>query len=118
MSLMPHAKSGKLRAIAVASERRIAQAPDLPTMSESGLPNFTAASWFGFFVQSKTPPEVSDRIYADIRKVAERPDVRVRIAEMGLENASMTKEEFSAFLKSELEKWGAIIRERNIKIEQ
>lgn len=116
-SLMPHAKAGKLKAIAVASERRLSRAAELPTMAESGVP-FTAASWFGYFVQAKAPPEVVDKIYTDIRKVADRPDVRGKISEMGLEPAATTKEEFSAFLKSELQKWGAIIRERNIKLEQ
>lgn len=117
MSLMPHAKAGKLKAIAVANERRLSRAPELPTMAESGVA-FTAASWFGFFVQSKTPPEVVDKIFTDIRKTAESADVRAKISEMGLETAATSKEEFSAFLKSELEKWSAIISERNIKAEQ
>ena len=117
MSLMPHAKTGKLKAIAVANEQRLSRAPELPTMAESGVA-FTAASWFGFFVQSKAPPDTVAKIYTDLRKIANSPDVRARISDMGLEPAATSKEEFAAFLKSELEKWGAIIRERNIRLEQ
>jgi tripartite-type tricarboxylate transporter receptor subunit TctC len=117
MSVMPHAKSGKLKAIAVATDQRLSRAPELPTMAESGVP-FTSASWFGFFVQSKAPPDVATKIYVDLRKVADNPEVRGRISEMGLEPTATSREEFAAFLKSELDKWGSIIRERNIKLEQ
>ena len=117
MSLMPHAKTGKLKAVAVANEQRLSRAPDLPTMAESGVP-FTAASWFGFFVQSKASPDTVAKIYKDLRKVADNQDVRGKISDMGLETAATTQEEFAAFLKSELDKWSAIIRERNIKLEQ
>jgi len=116
-SLMPYAKSGKLRALAAASEQRLNRAPDVPTMTESGVP-FTSASWFGFFVQAKAPAEIAQKIYGDIRAIAQSPDMRRKLADVGLEPAAMTREEFTAFLKSELEKWGGIIRARNIKLEQ
>jgi tripartite-type tricarboxylate transporter receptor subunit TctC len=117
MSLMSYAKAGKLRAIAVATERRLSQAPELPTMAESGVPGFTSASWFGYFVQTAAPTDVAHKIYTDLKRTAERLDIRTRLAELGLEPAATTKEEFSAFLRAELDKWGTIIRERNIKLE-
>lgn len=71
-AVMPHVRSGKLRALAVASERRLSQAPELPTMVEAGGPQFTSASWFGFFVQAKAPPDVAQKIYTDLRSAARR----------------------------------------------
>ena len=117
MNLMPNVRSGKLRALAVASERRQSQAPDLPTMVEAGGPNFTSASWFGFFVQTKTPPEIAQKIYTDLRTLAQAPEIRKKIFGMGLDPTALSKEEFAAFLKAENDKWGAIIRARNIKLE-
>ena len=87
-------------------------------MAESGVANFTSASWFGFFVQAKAPPETAQKIYTDLRTLAQTPEMRRKIADLGLEPAAMSQDEFSAFLKSEIEKWGAIIRARNIKLEQ
>ncbi len=117
MSLMPNVRSGKLRVLAVASERRMSQAPDVPTMVEAGGPNFTSASWFGFFVQAKTPPDIAQKIYTDLRTLAVTPEIRKKIFDMGLDPAALSKEEFAAFLKAENDKWGAIIRARNIKLE-
>ena len=118
MSVMPNVRSGKLRALAVASERRTSQAPEVPTMLEAGGPNFTSASWFGFFVQAKTPPEIAQKIYTDLRTLAATPEIRNRIMGIGLDPTALSKEEFAVFLKAENEKWGAIIRTRNIKLEQ
>jgi tripartite-type tricarboxylate transporter receptor subunit TctC len=118
MQSMPYAKTGKLRPIAVASKRRLTQAPDLPTFEELGVANFTSASWFGFFVPAKTPAQVQRKIYDDVRQILETPDMRDKIVQTGLEPASMTPEEFAAFLKFELDKWGGIIRARNIKLDQ
>jgi tripartite-type tricarboxylate transporter receptor subunit TctC len=69
-------------------------------------------------VQSKAPPDTVAKIYTDLRKIADNPDLRGKISEMGLEPTATSKEEFATFLKSELDKWGAIIRERNIRLEQ
>jgi tripartite-type tricarboxylate transporter receptor subunit TctC len=116
-ALMPHVRSGKLRPLAVASERRLNAAPDVPTMVEAGGPHFTSASWFGFFVQAKAPPDIAQKIYADLRTAVQAAEVRKKISDMGVEPMALTKEDFAAFLKAESEKWGAIIRARNIKLE-
>lgn len=116
-AVMPHVRSGKLRALAVASERRLSQAPDVPTMVEAGGPQFTSASWFGFFVQAKAPADVVQKIYTDLRGAAQAPEVRKKIADIGVEPMALSKEAFAAFLNAESEKWGAIIRARNIKLE-
>ena len=87
-------------------------------MLEAGGPNFTSASWFGFFVQAKTPPEIAQKIYTDLRSLAAAPEIRNRIMGIGLDPTALSQAEFTAFLKAENEKWGAIIRTRNIKLEQ
>ncbi len=115
-SLMPNVKSGKLRAITVANATRIIAAPDIPTTAESGLPNFTSASWWGIFVPAKVPTDLRQRIYVDIKGILELADMRERIIAAGLEPSSMSRDEFAAFLRSELQKWGGIIRARNIRL--
>ena len=117
ISSMTYAKAGKLRPIAVAHKTRLIGAPEVPTVAESGLPNFTAASWFGFFLQARAPSEIAQKAYADLRAVVEAPEMRERLIQAGLEPAALSREEFSAFLKSELDKWGAIIRARNIRLD-
>ncbi len=117
LTLMPNVRAGKLRAFAVANKTRLSGAPDLATAEEAGLPNFTAASWFGTFVQAGVPPDVRQRIYTDIRSIVDMPDIRGRIQQIGLEPSTLNREEYAAFLKSELEKWGGIIRAKNIRIE-
>lgn len=116
-AVMPHVRNRKLRALAVASERRLSQAPEVPTMVEAGGPQFTSASWFGFFVQAKAPPDVAQKIYADLRTVAQAAETRKKVADIGVEPMASSKEEFVAFLKAETEKWGGIIRARNMKLE-
>jgi len=118
MQSMPYAKAGKLKPIAVANKRRLALAPELPTFEEAGLANFTSASWFGLFVPAMTPAQVQRKIYDDVRQILDTPGMRERIIQTGLEPAMTTPEEFGAFLKSELDKWGTLIRARNIRLEQ
>jgi tripartite-type tricarboxylate transporter receptor subunit TctC len=117
MTFMPNARAGKVRALAVANKTRLSNAPDLPTAEEAGLPNFTAASWFGVFAQAGVPADVRQRIYTDVRNVAETAEIRERIQQIGLEPSTLSREEYAAFLKEELEKWGGIIRAKNIKLE-
>ena len=117
MTVMPNARAGKLRALAVANKTRLGTAPDLPTAEEAGLPNFTAASWFGVFLQAGVPADLRQRIYTDIRGIVDTPEIRERIQQIGLEPSTLNREEYAAFLKSELEKWGGIIRAKNIRLE-
>jgi tripartite-type tricarboxylate transporter receptor subunit TctC len=117
MQSMPYAKGGKLRAIAVANSKRLSTAPDLPTFAEHGMPQVVSASWFGFFIPRKTPVESQKKFYEDVRAILAPADMRDRIVQAGLEPASMTREEFTAFLDSELKKWGQVIRTRNIRLD-
>ena len=117
MSLMPHTREGKLRAIAVANDKRLTNAPQLPTTAEMGMPALVSASWYGLFVPARVPPAVRQRIAADLREIADSPDTRQRLLEIGLEPAVMDSEQFSGFLRAEHDKWSRVIRERNIKLD-
>ncbi len=117
LTVMPNMRAGKLRAFAVTNKTRLSGAPDLPTAEEAGLPNFTAASWFGTFVQAGVPPDVRQRIYTDIRSIVGMPEIRERIQQIGLDPSTLNRGEYAAFLKAELDKWGGIIRAKNIRIE-
>lgn len=117
MQSMPYAKSGKLRAIAVANAKRLSTAPDLPTFAEQGVTEMVSASWFGFFIPRKTPPEAQKKFYEDVRSVLAPPEMRERVVQAGLESALLTREEFTAFLDAELRKWGRVIRARNIRLD-
>src|SRR5690349_1526728 len=110
---LPHVKSGKLRAIAMASTSRSTVVPDVPAMAESVLPGFNVSPWFGLFYPSGTPAAIVDQLYADVtHKVLSAPDVRQRIVEQGAEVApSASKKEFAAFVARENLLWGKVVRE-------
>lgn len=107
VALLPHIKSGRLQAVAIASATRSAVAPDVPTMSETLLPGFSVSPWFGFFYPAKTPNAIVDRLFADTHKhVLNAPDIRQRIIDQGAEVApSVSKQEFAAFVAAEHAQW-------------
>lgn len=117
MSLMPHTKDGKLRALTVANQTRLIGAPQVLTTAESGLPGLLSAAWYGLFVPAKGDPALRQKIYADLREVADQEETRQRLIQIGLEPATLDSNQFGAFLKAEHEKWGAIIRQRNIRLD-
>lgn len=117
MQSMPYAKSGKLRVIAVANTKRLSTAPELPTFAENGMPAVVSASWFGFFIPRKTAPEIQKKFYDDVRSVLAPADMREKIVQAGLEPTTTSRDEFTAFLGSELKKWGEVIRTRNIRLD-
>src|SRR5262249_11660334 len=107
---MPLVKAGKLRALAVSSPRRSASAPDLPTISESGLPGYEFISWNAVHVPAGTPRTVINAIHGAIGKVLAQPDMKERMFGFGLEVASGTPEELGALVKSDIAKWSKVIR--------
>lgn len=113
VALLPHVRSGKLRAIAMASTSRSAVVPEVPTIAESLLPGFNVSPWFGLFYPSGTPVAIVNQLYADVvRKVLSAPDVRLKISEQGAEvAASDSKQEFAAFVAAENVLWGKVVKE-------
>ncbi|QHJ00523.1 tripartite tricarboxylate transporter substrate binding protein [Xylophilus rhododendri] len=110
-------QAGKLRAIAVADDHRMARLPDLPTIAEGGVPGVVAKSWFGFFVPAATPKAVRDKLARDILAVAQMPDVRQRISDIGLEPETLDTAAFEKFYQEENRKWGEVISTQHITLE-
>ena len=116
-SILPHAKAGSLRALAVTTKERVAVVPEIPTIAESGLPGFDVFSWFGFFVPAKTPEGVIAKINADTNAALVYPSVKTRFEELGADPKGSTPAELASFLQSEIDKWSPVIREAKIRVE-
>lgn len=114
---LPLVASGQLRTLGIASRNRIAAAPNIPTLSEAGLPGFESLLWFGIFVPVKTPKAIIDRLSAEIRKAMASSDLRQRFVDLGAEPMASSPEEFGAFVKSEYQHWGKLIKDAGIRIE-
>ena len=116
-SVLQQVKAGKLRALGVASLARIAAAPDLPTLAESGFPGFDVTSWYGIVAPAGTPGQVIDRLHSEIVKALNDPDVREKLAGLGAEPVGNTPAEFAATIRSETTKWGKIVKDAKITAE-
>jgi tripartite-type tricarboxylate transporter receptor subunit TctC len=114
---LPHIASGRLRAIGVAELERIAAAPDIPTLAESGLPGFQATTWLGLATRSGTPRDVVDRLAQRARRALASPNVARRMATLGIEPRPLAPEEFAAFLRADSAKWAEIVRRSGAKAE-
>jgi tripartite-type tricarboxylate transporter receptor subunit TctC len=112
---LPYAQSGQARGIAVLSSKRSALAPDMPTMSETGVPGLDVDSWLGIFAPAKTPPEVIAKLRRDIR--AALPDLKERFEKSGGEAWDLPDDTLDAFVASEYENWTKLIRETGIKLD-
>ena len=108
-------REGKLRGFAVSSLKRAAAAPDLPTMVESGFPDFDATGWFGLMAPAGTSPAVVDKIQRDAVSILSLPELRKKLDELGLEPIGNTPAEFAAAIKSEISQWAKVIKEAGIK---
>ncbi|ABE46979.1 Bug family tripartite tricarboxylate transporter substrate binding protein [Polaromonas sp. JS666] len=110
VSAMPHIKSGKLRAVAVASAKRIAAMPNLPTVAESGVPGFDSSSWGGILFPAGTPKEIIAKMHDAVVAILAMPDVKARLSSLGAEVVGNTPDEFGSYIKSETVKWGKVIK--------
>jgi tripartite-type tricarboxylate transporter receptor subunit TctC len=117
VSIISHVRAGSLRGLAVTTRERVALVPDIPTISESGVPGFDVFSWFGFFVPAGTPEAVVARINADTNAALVYPSVKSRFDDLGATPKGSTPTELAAFLKSEIDKWGPVIREARIGVD-
>jgi tripartite-type tricarboxylate transporter receptor subunit TctC len=114
---MAHVASGKLKVLGHGYEQPNPRLPKVPSISQSGIPGlerYKAGGWFGLFIPSATPEPLQQRIHNDIRSVLEMREVREALARTGVDPRTMTRAEFAAYLQSELEHWGPVIRSRNI----
>ena len=115
--VMSNIRSGKLRALAVTSEKRTTFTPEIPTLAEEGVKGFAAANWWGILFPTGVPRPIIDKVAADLAKVLVRQDVKERLGELGIEAVSSTPEQFGEFMAKETARWGKLIKEANIKIE-
>jgi tripartite-type tricarboxylate transporter receptor subunit TctC len=112
---LPQLKGGRVVALGVASPRRIASAPELPTIAESGLPGFDVTSWYALVAPTGTPPERVNRVQAALATAFARPDVREKIAGLGAEPVANSPAAFGAMLEAEAARWRTLAREANIR---
>ena len=106
-----------MRALAVTTKERVPVVPDLPTIAEAGVPGFDVSSWFGFFVPVKTPPEIIAKLNADTNAALAHASVKPRFDDLGATPSGTTPGQLAAFLKSEIDKWGPVIRDARIRVE-
>ena len=117
VALVPQIQAGKLRPLAVTSRSRSALLPDVPTMAESGLPEYEAGSWYGIMAPAGTPPEIIDRLHGTIVKALAQPDVAKRLAAEGAVVIGSTPAQFAAHLRRELARVGKVVRAAGIRAE-
>jgi tripartite-type tricarboxylate transporter receptor subunit TctC len=117
-SALPHIKAGKLRPLAVTMSKRIPQLPNVPTVAEAGLPGFEAVSWFGVMAPAKTAPEIVAKLNGAINKILTNAQVRARLVDQGAEPATMSPEQFAEHIKSEIAKWGKVVKTSGARVDQ
>jgi tripartite-type tricarboxylate transporter receptor subunit TctC len=115
---MPQVRAGKIRAIAVTADKRVPFAPELPTFIESGMPNFVSSTWAMVVAPAKTPKPIVDRLSGEIAKIVRTAEVRDKLATFGVIPVGNTPDEAAAFYRAEMTKWGKIIKDANVKVDQ
>ena len=113
---MPHVRSGRLKILAVASPRRVSSLPEVPALAET-LPGFEAVAWFGIVAPPKTPPAVAEKISLAVKEALALPEVQKRLAELSAQPMGLTPAETAAYMRSETERWGAVIRSAGVRLD-
>jgi tripartite-type tricarboxylate transporter receptor subunit TctC len=114
---MPHVKSGKVRPVAVTSAKRSQAMPGLPTIAETGVKDYEAATWYGVLAPARTPRPVVTRLHGEIVKILRAPETKERLLAQGFEPVGSSPDEFGAYIKSEIAKWGKVIKAAGIRAE-
>ena len=116
-SLVPHIKSGKLRALAVTGDKRVSATPDVPTFKESGLPGVSVVIWYGLLAPTGTPPAIVNRIAGSVAEAAAAPDVREKMVRSGAEPVGSKPAEFGPYFRSERARWVKLAKQANIRLD-
>ena len=114
-NVLPHVKAGRLRALAVTSPKRSALAPELPTVEEAGVPGYQMQVWFGVVASANTPRDIVVKLNAEINRIISSAEIKEKFAQAGVEVVGGSSEAFGAHVKEQVETWGKVVREANIK---
>ena len=114
-SVIQQVKSGQLKALAVGSAKRLASLPDVPTISESGVPGYEAYSWVGLVAPANTPADIVKKIHRDVSDILKDKDVADKLNQQGALPVGDAPDEFAIYIKNEIVKWGKVVRDANIK---
>ena len=117
-AVVSHAKSGKLKAIAITGDKRSPSLPQVPTLTEAGLSDFDVKTWFGILAPAGTPKEIVDKLSAEIARIVAMPDIRNKLDSQGMDPFISSAEQFAALMKTDMVKWGKVIKTADIKIDQ
>ncbi len=117
LSVVPHARAGRLRALATTGAQRSPALPDLPTIAEAGVPGYEASLWYGFAGPARLPPEILNRLHSALAATLQLPDVRERLATQGLDVQHNTPEEFSKLLAADVVRWAKVVERLGIQVD-
>jgi len=116
-SAVPNIKAGRVKALGIASNKRHPELPDLPTISEQGVPGYVTTIWIAFFLPAKTPAVIVDKMNQDLRAILQRSDVKERFTKLGMQASVSSSHDLDTILKQELALWTKVVKEGNIKAE-
>ena len=114
---MPMVKAGRVKALGTSGAKRSAALPEVPTIAEAGIPGYEVTLWYGLLAPARTPKDVVAKIAADVARTLKLPDVQERFVTLGVETVGSTPEQFKGFIKSELGKWGKVVKATGISVE-
>jgi tripartite-type tricarboxylate transporter receptor subunit TctC len=115
-SMLPHVRGGRIKALGMASEKRVQTAPEIPTLTETGVP-VVGGTWVGWLAPAGTPKAAVDKLSGEIQTIFKRQDIRDRLVQMGIDPVGSSSAEFDKFLRNEVAKWAKVIKEAGVKIE-
>ena len=113
----PFIQSGKVRALAVTSAKRVATLPDVPTMAEAGVPGYEVVSWQAMFAPAGTPPAIVQRLQTEVAAILKQPDVQERLAKLGVDPSGMAPQQLAEFQAAEIAKWAKVVKAANVKVD-
>ncbi|HEV8520566.1 MAG TPA: tripartite tricarboxylate transporter substrate binding protein [Burkholderiales bacterium] len=115
--VLPHVKAGKLRALAVTSAKPSPVLPEIPTVAESGVPGFESIAWYGVVAPAGTPRDIIAKLNAEMARILNLPDIKQRLIEMGSPPVAGTPDQFGALIKSEIVKWGKVVKQAHVSLD-
>ena len=117
LSVLPHVRTGRLRALATTGAQRSPALPDMPTIAESGLPGYEASLWYGFVGPARMPVDIVQKLNTEISAVLAQPDIREKLASQGVDAKSTTPEEFGRIMIADVARWAAVVQKLGLQAE-